>query len=155
MLDSAHQLRCFQEGECHFVPVAIFLKSLLDFAYQKCCYHFSALLLLESSEGLCHLSSPIFWGLLDQKAYFSRYLGSKFNSTTSWYDRQLCKVRGRREKQEMLTPFCETLPQTTIPAPESRILLEDTAEKDSDSTIIGGDRGRTKEFPEEWERDRG
>jgi len=58
-------------------------------------------------------------------------------------------VSGRREKQEMLTPFCETLPQTTIPAPESRILLEDTAEKNSDSTIIRGDRGRIEEFPEE------
>ena len=34
----------------------------------------------------------------------------------------------------MLTPFCETLPQTTIPAPESRILLEDTAEKEKTVT---------------------
>lgn len=49
----------------------------------------------------------------------------------------------------MLTPFCETLPQTAIPAPESRILLEDTAEKNSDSTIIRGDRERIEEFPEE------
>ena len=57
LLDSAHQLRCFLEGECHFVPVAIFLNSLLDFAYQQCCYPFSALLLLESLEGLCHLFS--------------------------------------------------------------------------------------------------
>ena len=39
------------------MPVAIFLNSLLDFAYQQCCYPFSALLLLESLEGLCHLFS--------------------------------------------------------------------------------------------------